>query len=80
MMIEKKAIRQFEHIDLARTPTKDWPDEAKLFARLILSKPGKIEEMHRQLFPELWLIEKIERMAVAVERGQTEIENWLKSC
>lgn len=58
-------------LDLVATPLQDWPQEAREVANVLLSQPGAVERMQRDLFPKAWLAAKVEgRLFAAAELAE----------
>lgn len=60
-------------VDLRSTPYLDWPNEARTLAKVIVSRPGAVEECMRQLDRKDWLVAQVERL----QAQNRSIAEWL---
>lgn len=51
----------------------DWPQEARGLARVVLGKPGAVDEMMAQVDRKDWLARKVEQL----HKNNNSIAEWL---
>ena len=66
-------IQQSHVADLHSLRYRDWPAEARGLARVVIGRPGGLDELLSQLDRKDWLISQVERL----HQQNRSIAEWL---